>query len=168
MSQAAQEFPILRDLSVGYKESFGKGQGYLEFWPADETGTSDAPRPQEFPMGTVGVEVYDPKTRPIDIMGDVASHHLIQTDPYVKKAYEVFETSLTGDQRARLQDQYEYARRNEGERRPFNEWYEHSGLPGYFRGYAFDQWENAAELYTPDQRQLFDNMMDYLRKPRAK
>jgi hypothetical protein len=99
-------------------------------------------------------------------MGDVASHHLRYTDPVVKRAYDQFEQSLTPEQNARLKEQYQYAKKNEGETRPFDQWREHSGLPGYFRGYAFQQWDQPEQLYTPEQLKSFDAMMNYLRRSR--
>lgn len=117
-------------------------------------------------MGTTGIEVYNPKTRPIDIMGDVASHYLTQTDPTVKSFYEQFQQSMTPRQRDIMKEQYQHARQNEGEARPYDQWHERTGLPGYFRGYVFDQWPNAREMYTPKQIEMFDKMHEYLKKAR--
>lgn len=164
MQQAQSEFPILNKLGLLYKESPGRAQGFLEFWPGEETGTPMYPRPQDFPMGKAGVEVFDPNTRPIDIMGDVASHHLIQSDPVVKQHYQQFQQSMTPDQTRRLQKQYQHAQENEGEKRPFEQWKERTGLPGYFRGYAFKQWDKPEDMYTPAQMKKFDEMMQYLRQ----
>lgn len=99
-------------------------------------------------------------------MGDVASHHLRFTDPIVKRAYDEFRQSITPQQESRLQEQYRYAKKNEGEKRPFDDWREQSGLPGYFRGYAFQQWDQPEQLYTAAQLKSFDSMMNYLRKQR--
>ena len=166
MEQAQQQYPILQGLGLGYKYNPGGGKGFLEFWPGDESGTPEYPRPKEFAPGQSGLEVYDPKTRPIDIMGDVASHYLVQTDPQMKAYYKQFQKSLTPDQLGRLQQQYQYARQNEGETRPYEQWHEHSGIPGYFRGYAFQQWDRPEELYTPKQLKMFDEINAYLKKPR--
>lgn len=163
--EAKRQYPILGSLGLAYKNNPGGGQGYLEFWPGEETGTPERPRPKEFPMGQAGVEVFNQSTRPIDIMGDVASHHLINQDPYVKQHYQQFEQSLTPQQQGRLTKQYLYAKANEGEQRPYQQWYRMSGLPAYFRGYAFQQWDRPEEMYTPQQMQRFDKMMEYLRGP---
>jgi hypothetical protein len=39
-----------------------------------------------------------------------------------------------------------------------------TGLPAYFRGYAFKQWpdEFNERAYTPEQREMFDRMMNQL------
>lgn len=164
-AQAQAEYPVLQRLALGYKYNPGGGPGFLEFWPGDEAGTPEYPRPKEFSLGTPGVEVFNPKTRPIDIMGDIASHYLKDTDPIVKQHYQQFEQSLQPWQRERIQEQYAHAQSNEGEQRPFAQWYEHSGLPAYFRGYAFQQWERPEEMYTPEQMRRFDQMNQYLRQP---
>lgn len=163
MDQAQSQYPILKGLGLNYKYSPGAQPYMLESWPANETGSSSYPRPKEFPMNSFGVEVYDPKTRPIDILGDVVSHHLINTHPVVQQYYNDFKQSLTGDQKARLQSQYQWAQKNEGEKRPYKEWAESSGIPAYFRGYPFQQWENASSMYTPDQMDALDEMMKGLR-----
>lgn len=166
LDQAKQEFPILGTIPMGFKMNPRPNSGFLEFWPGDETGTPERPRPPEFPPGQIGVEVYDPKTRPIDVMGDVASHHLIYSDPQMKQYYQQFQQSITPDQRGRLQAQYEWAQKNEGESRPYAAWEEHSGMPGYFRGYPFQQWDMPNEIYTQEQLNMLDEMMAYLRAPR--
>lgn len=163
---AKEQYPILNTLDLNYKYSPLKAPGFLEFWPSDEEGTPEYPRPTEFPLGTIGVEVYDPNTRPIDILGDVVSHHLINTDPHIMKYYEKFQDSLTPRQRFQLQRQYDYATKNEGEQRPYAVWESNVGMPGYFRGYAFQQWDHADEMYTPRQREMFDRMMNYLKEAR--
>lgn len=167
-AQAQQQYPILSTLGMQFKMNPQPNRGFLEFWPGHETGTPEAPRPQEFPMGTAGLEVYDPNTRPIDILGDVTSHHLMNADPVIKNYYSAFEQSLTPQQQARLTQQYLYAKRNHGETRPYPEWYQMSGLPAYFRGYAFNQWDRPEELYTQPQMQQFDQMMNYLKQPPKK
>ena len=162
MQQAQSEFPILKNVNPLFKYNPSGGQGFLEFWPGKEIGSTEHPRPKEFPLGQIGVEVYDPKTRPIDIMGDIASHHLVETDPRMKGYYKQFQESLTPDQRGDLQRQYKHAQENFGEKRPYAQWEQASGLPGYFRGYPFQQWEDS-DIYTPDQITMFQEMMSYLR-----
>lgn len=163
LNKAKQEYPILGGLNLQYKYNPTGGRGMLEFWPQDEPGTQKFPRPQEFPLDSLGVEVYDPRTRPIDILGDVVSHHLTETDPTIKQFYEIFKTSLTNTQKATLKSQYKWAKQNENETRPYSVWEKQTGLPGYFRGYPFQQWEEAAAMYTPDQLDNLDAMMAYLK-----
>ena len=168
LEAAKKEYPILDQYDIGYKYSPKQDiekYGGLEFFPSDEPGSPERPRPKEFPVGKPLVEVYDPKTRPIDILGDITSHYLIYEDPQVKQYYDQFQNSLSLGQYDRLRNQYQFAKQNFGEKRPYEQWYETSGLPGYFRGYAFQQWpEDFNELaYTPEQRAMFDKMMGYLK-----
>jgi len=166
LKTAQEQYPILRDVPFNYKYNPSGGDGFLEFWPADESGTPDRPRPAEFPPGQVGVEVYNPNTRPIDILGDVVSHHLVKTDPTLKGFYDAFKGSLTQGQKSILQRQYFAAQKEYGEERNFYDWLDSSGLPAYFRGYAFKQWDNPEQLYTPGQMRMFDQMMQHLTKGR--
>lgn len=164
-NSALQRYPILKELGLVPKHSPGAGRGnMLEFWPPGEPGSSDQPRPQDIPHNVPGVEIYSDKVRPIDVLGDVVSHHLVQTDPKIKQYYDKFKSSMTDDQQVMLQRQYQHAVQTEGEARPFDTWLETSGLPAYFRGYAFQQWpdEFNKQAYTPAQRTMFDEMMDHL------
>jgi Spy/CpxP family protein refolding chaperone len=95
----------------------------------------------------------------------VTSHQLVKNDPQVQQHYQSFVNSLTPEQEQRLNSQYEHSVQNFGETRPFEQWKEISGLPAYFRGYAFQQWpEDFNErAYTPEQRAKFDQMLQYLK-----
>lgn len=173
--QALQQFPILQGLGLSVQQSPGRsdapgsspGQAVLEFWRPGEPGSPETPRPEGLPLDAPGVEIYSDKTRPIDVLGDVVSHHLVDTDPRVAGYYKQFRDSLTDWQRNRLRSQYETSQKQFGEERPFEQWLESSGLPAYFRGYAFDQWgDGAKRMYTPGQIAMFDEMMGYLQQPR--
>lgn len=164
--RAQKKYPILSRQDIDYKYNPQENNGFLEFWPADEPGTPEHPRPKDFKQGRIGIEVYDPKTTELDILGDFASHHLIYNDPTVSKTYDNFTNSLTDHQKNTLREQYEYATKNFNESRPYEKWQHHTGLPGMFRGYAFKQWdpEFNEKLYTQEQIQAFDLMMEYLSK----
>lgn len=169
MDQTKQEFPILNKYDIQYKFVPGGRSGsedsMLESWPPGETGAEDFKRPGEFPVGKFGVEVFDPKTRPLDVLADVVSHHLINVDPKIKQFYSDFVSSITPHQEEILKDQYQYAKEREGEKRSFDQWKKMSGLPAFFRGYPFQQWpaEFNQHSYTSTQRAKLDEMMAYLR-----
>ena len=169
LDRAKAEYPAIKNLDIDYVETPKENAGYLEYWPPDEPGTDEYQRPKELRKGKAGLQVFRADTRPIDVLGDIVSHGMVNDDKTIKKHYADFVDSLTPDQEQRLKEQYEHATKNEGEKRPFKDWKEHTGLPGYFRGYAFQQWAKsredpvAAELYTPAQMDRFDSMMKYLR-----
>lgn len=166
LDQAKQQYQVLRNMDIAYADNPQEGKGYLEFWPPNEPGAPESPRPQSIPLGKPGVEVYRGDTRPIDILGDVVSHHLINTDPKISSYYDKFRQSLNPSQQTILKEQYLHARDREGERRPYDQWLTMSGLPSYFRGYAFQQWpqQNIDKYYTPEQIKMFDEMGSYLTK----
>lgn len=163
--RAVQQYPVLKKYDIGFKNNIGGGDGYMESWSPSETGTPDRPRPAEFPIGKFGVENYRADSKPSDVIADVVSHHLINVDPTVKAAYSKFAGSLQPFQQQILQDQYAHAQKNEGETRPFDSWKANTGVPGYFRGYAFQQWpsEFNDRAYTPEQKQGLDSMVNYLK-----
>lgn len=163
--QAQQEYPRLRAQRVVYKRTPRQGAEKLEAWPPNEPGAPTRPRPKEFPLDQYGVEVYSSAARPIDILGDVVSHFMADNDPVIKGFYDRFGNSLTSQQMDRLYSQWKWSGRHEKERRQFDEWLAASGLPAYFRGRPFQQWseQQTQGWYTPEQLQMFDEMMKYLR-----
>lgn len=162
--KAQQEYPYLANKNIAYKYSPNKGRGFLEFYDPEEIGSPEFPRPKELPLGKIGIEVFDPKTRPIDILADYVSHYGVEQDPFLVERYKQFASSMTPEQRQRLQEQYKYYQQHPEyrEQRPYEEWEKISGLPGYFRGYTFNQWENPQELYTQQQLQMLDEVRRYL------
>ena len=174
VEEAIEQYPILKNIGIKSSYSYNPKQkvyGGLEFWPADETGTSDYPRPKEIPTGQIGVQIFNKdNVRPIDVLGDVASHHMIYNDPTMKQYYNQFLDSMTPAQKERLKGDYQHAVENQGEKRPFEQWAEISRLPGYFRGYTFDQWPEdfTSKVFTEDQIKLFDEVRSYLGLPAKK
>jgi hypothetical protein len=172
LQQAQEQYPVLKNHDYGYTENFRPGGGFLEHWEPGEAGVAPTPqtpldglRPAALPMDKPGLEIRDPNTRPIDILGDITSHHLINVDPVVKGAYQQLQASMTPQQHAMLQDQYQYAQKNEGENRSYEDWKSASGMPGFLRGYTFQQWpkEFNDRAYTPEQRGNLDKLMSYLK-----
>ena len=168
-SKAKEMYPMLNKMDIGYKEAFGRGPGYLEYWPPQEEGDPRRKRPTEFPIDKAGVEVRSRATRPEDIMADVASHNMVYNDPTIKKIYGDFEKSLTDEQKSRLKEQYVHyvtQEKDPKEKTPtYEEWYQRTGLPGWFRGYTFGQWpeEFTSKVYTDKQKKMLDKALEYLK-----
>ena len=162
--KAKTEYPYLADKDIAFDYAPAKGRGFLEFYSPEETGSQEYPRPQNIPMGKVGVQVFDPKTRPVDILADYVSHYGVETDPYLSERYQQFQQSFTPEQQKRLQEQYAYYQQHPKykESRPYEEWLKASGMPGYFRGYTFNQWEDPKGYYTQQQLELLDQVRKYL------
>ena len=162
--RAQQEYPYLAGKDIAYKYSPQQCRGFLEFYDPRETGSPEYPRPKELPLGKVGSEVFDPKTRPIDILADYVSHYGVEKDPYLAQRYQEFIGSMSPQQRQILQQQYQYYQQHPEyqEKRPYEEWEKASGLPGYFRGYTFNQWENPQEMYSPQQIEMLNQVKKYL------
>ena len=162
--RAQQEYPYLAGKDIAYKYSPQQGRGFLEFYDPQETGSPEYPRPKELPLGKVGIEVFNPKTRPIDILADYVSHYGVEKDPYLAQRYQEFIGSMSPQQRQILQQQYKYYQQHPEyqEKRPYEEWEKASGLPAYFRGYTFNQWENPQEMYSPQQIEMLNQVKKYL------
>jgi len=162
---AKKEYPYLADKDIAFDYAPGQGRGFLEFYSPEETGSPEYPRPKNIPLGRVGVQVFDPKTRPIDILADYVSHYGVENDPYLSERYQQFQQSFTPEQQQRLQEQYAYYQQHPEykESRPYEEWLKASGMPGYFRGYTFNQWDDAKDMYTPEQLKTLDAVRSYLR-----
>ena len=164
--RAKTEYPYLADKDVGFTYTPNKGRGYLEFYAPDEPGSEDFPRPKELPMGKVGIQVFNPKTRTTDILSDYVSHYGVENDPKLKSNYDSFISSLNPEQNKRLQEQYAFYQKDPEykETRPYEEWLKASGYPGYFRGYTFDQWpaEFNQKAYTKEQIDLLNQVRQYL------
>lgn len=158
LDQVGAEFPTIGKAAKGYayRQSPATDGRMLEFYPQGERDSFDPSKP--------AIEVFGDRAKPLDVAGDIVSHHLAKGgDPHVTKTYQDFEKSLSPEQQGRLREQYAYAQKNEGERRPFEQWYQQTGLPAYFRGYPFKQWQGVDHFYTPEQRASLDDMMGYLR-----
>jgi hypothetical protein len=163
--QALQQYPILQKVGVKgvYTNTPGK-YGDIESWQPGEPGTTGYERPKDIPLDAFGVQVFGGgKTKPIDVLADVASHYMVNTDPTMKQYYQEFKDSLTPRQKEKLQRDYQYDKER-GEKRPFDQWAEASRLPSFFRGYTFNQWpeEFTSKLFNKDQIQLFNKVRDYL------
>ena len=165
LNEAKRQYPYLQDKDFDYVENLtdDKKAGYLEFWEPGDEGPPDGSvkRPEGIGIDRMGIEVRNPDTRPIDILGDYVSHEAIYSDPKIKDIYDRYTSTLTDKQ---LQTKYEYEKKNYGEDRPFEQWAERSGKPGMFRGYTFDQFseDEIKEAYTDKQLKILDEAKKYL------
>jgi len=164
VDQAVNQYPILKNLNVVGQQSIGQQPYKLEFWPPGETGSQDYQRPQNIPINSIGVQIFDKSVTPKDVLADITSHYLINNDKTVKNLYNQFKSSITKDQQERLKNDYKWAQTNENESRPYNQWLEQTRLPAYFRGYTFDQWPNDfnQKVFTKEQFKIFDKLRNYL------
>lgn len=127
----------------------------LEFWQRGERDSFNPSQP--------AIETYG-KVNARDVAADIISHWAARgVDPTLTRFYNQFRSSITKQQTATLHEQYKWAQQHENETRRFQEWARVSGLPAYFRGYAFKQWPRSEGMYTPQQMQRFNALIKYLR-----
>jgi len=150
---AQKEYPYLANKDIAYKYSQTPGeQRMLEFYKGDDL-------PDWAKGKQVAIEVFNPKATPLDVLGDYASHYGVQADPQLKALYAQFAGQLDPNM---MQERYQYHTQNLGENRPYEQWMQMTGLPEMFRGYTFNQWQDAAKMYTPEQLQTLNAVRSYL------
>lgn len=130
----------------------------IEFYGKGERDSFNPSRP--------AIELFGTKATARGVAGDIVSHYLARgVDPTLTKFYNDFRHTLTVAQHKQLLEQYAWAKAHEGERRSYQKWARTSGIPAYFRGYAFGQWPDAQRYYTKAQLGRFDEMVRYLAHP---
>lgn len=162
MAAAAQAFPTLTPYmpSVATKYSPGRGgNNYDEFYPPGESFSFAPKHPALEFFGHIG---------PAGVAGELTSHYLRFIDPHIRQTYNQFVQSLTPGQQNLLHQQYRWAQTHEGEKRPFADWKEVSGLPAMFRAYPFHQWPHAEKYFTSPQKLLLNALVTYLRTGRTR
>lgn len=166
VAQAAAAYPPLRGLDIASVTTPDQqDERALEFWPPGEEGDTAHPRPSQLPIDRIGVQLLRNGLKPKDIAADVVSHYLVNNDPALQPLYQQFAATFNEPgPRQRLERDYDYARKNEGETRPFDVWAERTRIPAYFRGYVFQQWPDDfnAVAFTPQQKQILDQASSYL------
>jgi hypothetical protein len=158
--RALQEYPYLANKNISFINTPNpKESRLLELYAPDEPGSPEYPRPKELPMGTVGLQVFSNKVRPIDVLADYVSHHAVKNDPKAKEIYDAFEATVDPEL---LKQRYNFHKKEYGEKRPFEQWKEMTGVPELFRGYTFKQWENPETMFNPKQIELMNQAREYL------
>jgi hypothetical protein len=158
--RAMQEYPYLADKNISFVNTPNpKESRLLEFYAPDEPGSPKYPRPKELPMGTVGLQVFNSKVKPMDVVADYVSHYAVKNDPKLKEIYDQFETSLDPEL---LKQRYDFHKKKFGEKRSFEQWKNMTGVPELFRGYTFKQWENPEAMFTPAQIELMNQARGYV------
>ena len=161
LEQAKAKYPYMKDANLGFvmtPDDIEK-TGHLEYWSSREPGTPQRPRPFALPLGQSGLQVFNPNVRLEDIFGDYVSHEAVETDPKLKAMYEKFTKSVPD---TTMRARYQMHQKRQGENRPYELWRDLTGLPEYFRGYVFNQWENPRQLYNREQLQQLDKIKQYI------
>ena len=151
--KAQKEYPYLANKDVAYKYNPQENSPYmLEFYQGDDL-------PEWAKGKQSAIEVLNPKTTSLDILGDYASHYGVNTDPQLQALYAQFQGQLDPKM---MQERYQYHTQNFNEARPYDQWMQMTGLPEMFRGYTFNQWDDAAKMYSPEQLKTLDTVRSYL------
>ena len=164
LDRAKQEYSYLADKDIPFVYTPNtETENKLESWKAGEPGGDGYQRPTQIPINKFGMQVFNPEGgSPLNILGDYVSHYGVENDPKLKEYYTQFQGLL--DPQA-MQERYQYHTENLGEKRPYETWYDMTGLPELFRGYTFKQWgdeEEAKKNYNPQQLDVLNKVRQYL------
>jgi len=162
--KAQQQYPYLADKEIPFVYTPVEGsKNLLEVWKQGEEGEPGYLRPPQIPLNQTGLQVFTPEGgTPLNILGDYVSHYAVENDPKLAALYQQFQNSLSPEF---MQDRYKYHQENLGEDRPYEKWYQMTGLPEIFRGYTFNQFgspEEGKQMYNAQQLQILDQVRNYL------
>jgi hypothetical protein len=158
--QIVKTYPYLAGKPIDFIYTPVSGETrMLETYPPGEPGSKESPRPKALPIGRYGIQVFSKDTRPIDVLADYVSHSAVYSDPVLKNLYQQFKSSVP---ESVMRERYDVHKKQYGETRPYKDWLEIAGMPEYFRGYTFNQWENPESLYSPEQLKILDKVKNYL------
>ena len=141
--------------------TIGTGQDdYAETWPTGETGDKQYPRPANFPIDRIGIQVFRPQAFGAN---DLAAE-MLHIDPYANSTRDMLMRSLTPGQVATLKKQSGDYRQSVdmglGEDKAMS-----NAIDSAMRGYTVGQWPqsaNDAMQYNPQQRQMLDSLKSYM------
>ena len=168
INKTKEQYAYLKDIPMSYTQ----GDGYLEAYPAGESGGLQYPRPDSLPIDRFGIDIRNQNTTPDMIAGDYVSHYMTKNDPVIKENYNQFIGSITPKQSELQQKRYnDYTRgyyiNEQGnqvglpkEERSFEDWKSMSDNDGIYRGLLFNQWNPNS--YTEEQHKLNQEAKKYL------
>ena len=172
LARIYEEYPRLAQMPFRLIESNKPGK--IEFYHPTET--KDHPMPG-WPVVELQADAPTGEWREKAVFGDML--HGMTDDPEWESMRREYEATMTPKQKERSRTRYETHRREFGEERPYEQWFEASDLDAPIRAWmAPDEnsvlgkegsWPNAANpMDTPKKHQeLFSKMHDYLRRPPA-
>lgn len=154
MTAAQSKYQFLKNNPMMYMESPQEGQGYAETWPAGETGSPDRPRPTQFPLEKVGIQVFKPgKFSADDIAGEA-----LHIDPVASRYRDQFTSSISPQQWEELKRQPDYEGDGAEDQR------KKAVIDAAMRGYTVNQWPKDAvdRFFSPSQRTMLDGLKNYM------
>ena len=163
LEQTRQQYPFIDNVTpiVSYNPG-GSTEYRSETWRVGDEGTPERPRPKQFPMDRVGVEVYNPdKFGPSDLAGE-----MLHVDPRANAAQQSMMKLFTPEQWKILS----HASGDYGDpnAKDFNlEHARSNAMDSAMRGYTVDQWtpaDNAELGYTPEELQVMDSLKQYMKR----
>jgi len=147
------EYPIFKDIEVSDKRNKGMSDNrQLEYYSKEDS-----------PTGKERVDIFNPNLQGKElknaIFGDMLHSAPSKSKEYANKKLQLI-NSRTPEQIEIDKDAYDIAKK-QGEKRPFDKWFETSRSDAFIRGYLANQWEDT--YYTEEQKELMNNMVQSLK-----
>ena len=160
--QAKLKYPILAKTNYVIVKTPDDGSGRkLEHFPPGEPGSKEFARPNQIPMNKFGLQLMGAVSAD-DVAGDIISHNLVKTDPFLKSRYNKFKSAVPKET---MRQRYQFHVKNRGEKRSFEDWSKMTGFPELMRGYVFNQFNFQSE---DDARQFYgDKQFDLLNENKS-
>lgn len=160
-AQTLSQYPALKKWQdqIQYIYQPKDGADMMESYPPDEED-----RPENLKPGKFGIAVFSPNATSKDILGDIASHYLVNKDQTMQLLYQQFQQNLPPEGHEALKDLYEESKREEGENRPYEQWLKQTGMPQLLRGRLVDQFKPSdyPGAYGKNQLDALGKMKNYL------
>jgi hypothetical protein len=163
MRKALQDYPFLNQHKPVVITNAGKGEGFAETYPPEETGRpmgdGTFSRPKELPMGQLGIEIYRP---------DAFTHHdlageVLHVDPYSREISDKLAKTWSPEQLKNLREHALDYEATIAEGRPEADAVRNA-TDSAVRGYVVNQWPeevNTSFGYQPVQRALLESLKNY-------
>jgi hypothetical protein len=167
LAQALTDYPFIAKHDP--QLAFGKGYGYAETYPPEETGkplgNGKFSRPAELPMGRTGIAIHQPnKFSAADLAGEV-----LHVDPYAAEVRDKLLQSLTPEQLKKMQ--YHFLDYEQSVKEGLSPGKAMQNLgDAALRGYVLNQAPSKVNKeigYTEEQKALFDSLTKYMKTPMA-
>jgi hypothetical protein len=164
LSEVLGKYPALKGQPWAVIDSRSRGISNgrkLEFYSPGEPSSPVPGRPT--------VEVFDPSFQG-DILHDVIAADMLHYLPHINEDFAniraQFRQSLTPDQLAMDRRAFQRAQQG-GERRPFEQWFDQHRLDQYIGAILLPKPNDWIRSFTPEQNQLSEDILDFLREEKA-
>jgi len=159
LALARERFPFINQYDPHIKINPRRNAGFAETFPKGEPGAGEFMRPSEFPINSVGVEVYRPREfGPSDYAAE-----FLHVDPKANQTRADLIKSFTHRQAEILKHELDYERSVQENLTPQHAM--NNATDGLMRGYTVGQWPKSAIKdfgLNLNQSLMLDGLKNYM------